>query len=158
VRYSESAGEVLADGIPVARRQGADRYRIGSDLWVFGHGGTLDHLHAGIATTRWFHAARGPRDAWRVTTPSGGFELRRRLDTAGSFDLVGVASFGNVVAAASSDTTTLVAPDQMPVPEAIFVMWIAEQIVTVTAAGVAGSVAAVNAVNSIAAARPPIIF
>lgn len=156
MEYRDIAGVIYADGTAVAGWVGDGRYRIGPDVWDYGHDSILDRLHADVGATRWMHATRITDHVWYVATPSGAFELRRRVDIAPSaYELVGEVAFGRLDGAAGG---SLVVPPAMPVAEAVFSLWAARRITEVSASGAAVAaattsvitgVAVTNAVNSV---------
>ncbi|WP_285038542.1 hypothetical protein [Plantibacter sp. lyk4-40-MEA-4] len=147
MEYREIAGVVSADGVAAAGWIGQDRYRVGVDEWQYGGDGMLSTLHADVGPTRWMHATRTSDRTWRVATSSGSFELRWRTDIAPHlFELVGAVLFGRVEGVPGG---ALVVPPQMPVAEAVFVLWVANHLVRAAQAGAIAMTAAVNAVNAV---------
>lgn len=143
-----SADAILADGRAIGRWLAPDEALVGDDHWTYGTDGTVAHLHASTGGTTWFHA-RGSLSEWRMTTPSGSFELETREDIRrGAFGLEGDQPFGRIepLDGAGQYAPMIVVPDTMPIAEVVFVLWCARRIVRER--GVVGALAATTAANA----------
>lgn len=147
-----SADAILADDREIGRWLAPDEALVGDDRWTYGSDGTVAHLHASTGGTTWFHA-RGSLGEWRMTTPSGSFELETRDDIRrGAFGLEGDQPFGRVdpLPGAGQYAPMVVVPDAMPIAEVVFVLWCARRIVRerAVAGALAASVSATTAAST----------